>query len=454
MLERREARSRSEALALIRAWLPGGRPDRFGRLEVALPAFEPLDLDLYPRVRWRSRGGDLRIETAGCALQAELPQWERNNGLLGELEDRVDAETYAALRWFLWGRFDAMTQPSTEWTDYGARRLLLPSLEMRQTDGRVVLACNCNAQGLPALRDVLEHCLPNPPSGAGGTNAIESGSSPTRPEWATQIARIQKLIEAEPELQKVVLARRATWEVGALAPDAFLDAAAALQPESYHLMIQPNPGTAFVAISPERLYRRRGRDLESEALAGTRRRTADVTEDHALGAQLLDSAKDRREQRLVLEQILAALQPLTTRLEHDAEPHLRRLRDVQHLCNEVRGELNDSVGDGDLLAALHPTPAVAGQPPRRAREVIAGMEPFDRGLYAGPVGCCSRDETEVAVAIRSALFTAGSLNLYAGVGLLSASDADAEWQESCDKMALLQGLLQDLAAGRSGKAAT
>ena len=127
---------------------------------------------------------------------------------------------------------------------------------------------------------------------------------------------------------------------------------------------------------------------------------------------------------------------------------------VQHLCHEVRGRLAAGVGDGDLLAALHPTPAVAGQPPRRAREVIAGMEPFDRGLYAGPVGCCSQAGTEVAVAIRSALFETGRVHLYAGVGLLPASEAEAEWQESCDKMALLSALLRDPAAIRSGKATT
>lgn len=452
MLERRETSSRAEALAVIRNWLPAVCTGEFRRLEVALPAFEPLGLDLYPRVHWRSRGGGLRIEAAGCALQAELPQWERNAGLLDELEDRVDAETRTALRWFLWGRFDAMTQPSPEWAGYGSRRLLLPSLEMRQQNDRVILACNCNAQGLPALRDILEHAAPQPGNDRGDAVAVESGSSPTRQEWAEQITRIQKMIAAESELQKVVLARRATWEVGRLGPEAFLNAAAELQPDSYHLLIQPDPDTAFVAISPERLYRRSGRTLESEALAGTRRRAGDPAQDEQLGAQLLESAKDRREQRLVLEQILAALQPLTRHIEHDTEPHLRRLRDVQHLCNEVRGELAEGVGDGDLLAALHPTPAVAGQPPRRAREVIASMEPFDRGLYAGPVGCCSHDGTEVAVAIRSALFSGGRLHLYAGVGLLPASDEEAEWQESCDKMALLQGVLKDAAAGRSGKA--
>lgn len=451
MLERREARSRAEALAMVRGWLPAGRPEDFRRLEIALPAFEGLGLELYPRVRWRSRDGGLEIEGAGCALQAELPRWERNDGLLDELEHRADDETRAALRWFLWGRFDAVTRPAAEWKHYGARRLLLPGLEMRRENDRVILACNANAQGLPALREALKN---DEPPADGWAAATEAGSSPSRAQWADQIARVQQRIAEEPDLQKVVLARRSTWPASGLAPAAFLDAAAALQPASYHLLIQPNPGTAFVAISPERLYRRAQGRIESEALAGTRPRGTDAGLDAGLGAQLLDSAKDRREQRLVLEQILTALRPLTSELEADAEPHLRRLHDVQHLCHEVRGRLAAGVGDGELLAALHPTPAVAGQPPRRARELIAGMEPFDRGLYAGPVGCCSHAETEVAVAIRSALFDAGRLHLYAGVGLLPASDADAEWQESCDKMALFSGLLQDPSRARTGKATT
>jgi isochorismate synthase / 2-succinyl-5-enolpyruvyl-6-hydroxy-3-cyclohexene-1-carboxylate synthase / 2-succinyl-6-hydroxy-2,4-cyclohexadiene-1-carboxylate synthase / o-succinylbenzoate synthase len=53
--------------------------------------------------------------------------------------------------------------------------------------------------------------------------------------------------------------------------------------------------------------------------------------------------------------------------------------------------------------ALHPTPAVCGQPREAAAEVLAGQEAFDRGFYAGPFGWVSAGGAEFAVAIRSAL---------------------------------------------------
>ncbi len=446
MLERCTANNRSEALTILRQWLPHDATEGFRRLEIALPACEPLGLDLYPRVQWISRDNALAIEAAGCALQAELPTWGRMGGLEQELRGRVDPESAASLRWFLWGRFDATTDPEAEWQSYGTRRLLLPSLEMRRERDRCLLACNCNTQGLPALRAALS--APTLPGPAEAFGCRDAGSTPNRGDWDAQVARVQHLLEEGTPLQKVVLARRASWTVEWFDPARLLARAAELQPASYRLLIQPDPKTAFLALSPERLYRRDGEQIESEALAGTRPRGGDESADAALGKELLESEKDRREQQLVLDQILDALQPLTTTLDADSKPHLRRLREVQHLCNRVEGILRTGVGDGDLLAALHPTPAVAGQPPREARETIAALEPFDRGLYAGPVGCCSAEQSEVAVAIRSALWHDGRLHLYAGAGLLPASDAEAEWNETRDKMALLGDLLRH----RSGKA--
>ena len=73
----------------------------------------------------------------------------------------------------------------------------------------------------------------------------------------------------------------------------------------------------------------------------------------------------------------------------DAPKGVLKQGGVQHLHARLSGTLAPGAGDGALLAALHPTPAVCGRPRRAARDLIAAAEPFDRGLYAGPFGWVS-----------------------------------------------------------------
>jgi menaquinone-specific isochorismate synthase len=137
---------------------------------------------------------------------------------------------------------------------------------------------------------------------------------------------------------------------------------------------------------------------------------------------------------LVRRHIETQLAPLSETIVCDDEPHLERLQHVQHLRTDVRGTLRPGVRDADVLAALHPTPAVCGLPTERAMSVLRDVEGFDRGLYCGLVGLWRADEAEFAVAIRSALICGREVQLYAGAGIVDGSDADAEWDETVDKL--------------------
>lgn len=109
-----------------------------------------------------------------------------------------------------------------------------------------------------------------------------------------------------------------------------------------------------------------------------------------------------------------------------------------------------------MQAALHPTPATCGRPRDKAQAALAESEPFDRGLFAGPFGWLSGSAAEFCVAIRSALISPAGpavpaiaaegpaefseadaagmqqvLRLFAGVGVVKGSQAEAEWQVGC-----------------------
>ena len=74
-------------------------------------------------------------------------------------------------------------------------------------------------------------------------------------------------------------------------------------------------GGPFSARPRERLFRRRGRELESDVLAGTRSRGRTRGEDERLGAELIASAKDQLEHDIVRKFIRQRLHQHCERLE-------------------------------------------------------------------------------------------------------------------------------------------
>ncbi len=137
-----------------------------------------------------------------------------------------------------------------------------------------------------------------------------------------------------------------------------------------------------------------------------------------------------------------ALQHHCTTVHISAAPQLLKLKNVQHLKTPIAGELIPGRCILDVIADLHPTPAVGGFPRHAALEAIRNTEKLDRGWYAGPLGWIGASgHGEFAVALRSGLIDGGKATLFAGCGIVSGSDPQAEYAESCLKFqVMLRGL--------------
>jgi len=125
------------------------------------------------------------------------------------------------------------------------------------------------------------------------------------------------------------------------------------------------------------------------------------------------------------------------------EPELLGTANVWHLATPFRGRLHDpSVTALELVAALHPTPAVCGSPRETAREALEYLEPIERGGYAGPLGWMDANgDGEWAIALRCAEITGSTARLYAGAGIVADSEPEAELDETERKFrALLDAL--------------
>jgi salicylate biosynthesis isochorismate synthase/menaquinone-specific isochorismate synthase len=202
------------------------------------------------------------------------------------------------------------------------------------------------------------------------------------------------------------------------------------------------PEATFIAASPELLIRRRGQVAATVALAGSMRRSADPAVDDHLGQQLLTSAKNRSEHEIVVKRIERALRPHAVWVQADPEPSLVTIANIQHLATPVRAQLADSRSAVALAGALHPTPAVGGEPREPALALIDEIERMDRGWYAAPVGWMDATEDgEFCVALRSGLLRDRDAHLYSGAGIVADSDPASELAETEIKLEALMPLL-------------
>ena len=122
-----------------------------------------------------------------------------------------------------------------------------------------------------------------------------------------------------------------------------------------------------------------------------------------------------------------------------------RFSHVTHLVSEVAGELRDGVGSFDLLRACFPAGTVSGAPKVRAMQLIAELEGYRRGPYAGAVGYALPDGSlDTCIAIRTIVLADGLALLQAGAGIVADSDPTAEHEECLRKLAAVEAAI-DLA---------
>jgi menaquinone-specific isochorismate synthase len=201
-------------------------------------------------------------------------------------------------------------------------------------------------------------------------------------------------------------------------------------------------GSVFFGVSPELLYRRLGRNFETESLAGTRPRALDDQEDARLRQELFSSYKDFIEHNLVSEHIEERLKEFGATDVFRSRLEIMRLPYVQHLVKRYNGHINNNLNDETIINALHPTPAVCGLSQEWALDFIRDHENFDRGYYAGPIGYIGHDEAEFAVAIRSALYWQGQLYVYAACGIVPDSHVEQEWEELTNKQKNIMSVIK------------
>jgi menaquinone-specific isochorismate synthase len=426
------------------------------RVEVPLEGVTPL-LWLQAQVGqthyyWSSRDGDFEMAGIGEA-DVLVPDGPGDTaGLFAHMRKRLSMR-WPSLRYYGGFRFCAADAGEERWHNFQAYRFVVPRVEVLRRGDQVYLACNarCTAEerqieeltavekqlaGLLTAAGDEDHPLPTL------TGRIDL---PDRAGWGALVDRALDAFAGH-QLEKVVLARETELRFDTesmLDPIGLLRRLVCHSTNSYQFCFHPSSNRAFLGASPERLFHRNNVYLQSEALAGTRPRGDTDATDTALGDALLGSDKDLREHRFVVRKLREHFQRFCVATNHDSAPSLMKLRNCQHLHTYMEGILKQQDVDAALLEAFHPTPAVGGVPREKALDWLAEHEPFDRGVYAAPVGWVGFDEAEFCVGIRSGLIEGNTLALYSGAGIVPGSSAEEEWAEIENKMSNFLEALHD-----------
>jgi menaquinone-specific isochorismate synthase len=325
-----------------------------------------------------------------------------------------------------------------DWESFGAYRFFIPRFELFLKERSTSFACNVvlnneKPEDFEKIRSELEELrfedYSNTTFSTPG-KLLSRNDYPGYEEWEENLTRVIGEIRNH-RYDKTVLARKVVLDF-----DTDIDPVSILfflkenlPSRRYDFLFQFDGKKAFVGSSPEQLYKRQGRLIESEAVAGTRSRGKEEQDDIQLARELMNSDKERREHDFVIDFLEKGLSPLCTSLEVEHQKGLLKLKEGQHLISHLKGILKENAADDMLIDALHPTPAVGGCPLDKALEAIRQCEPFKRGWYAGVIGTVGCDSSDFAVGLRSGLIDKNQLCLYSGVGIVDGSIPDAEWQE-------------------------
>jgi len=457
---------------------------------------------LFPRALFASRDGHVQLTGAGaahlhCVSHSSAPSSCKDEHLPPE----VMAPTHETIRYIGGARFDSSDQEapgiSSEWGAFGSSYWFLPRVELSTlrssasagslaaTDGSETASSTgsnsikiCSNSGLDGAGRLVTACFAvqlrwmeaggssawaaerslavealarvRPPGGRRPLPGVVSRrSDAVSQEDFEEHVRVALESFKSGELEKVVLARRVLLEL--TLPIESVDVLLQVvdgQKRSYIFLLEPCEGTAFVSLTPERLCKVEGRDIWTEAVAGT----WPLAELSRVGeaALLASSAKHSSEHRLVVDYLCERLKKISDNVKV-CETHILKLKDLVHIKQSYHAlavgfdssnnlaDTDKKVPDGGLPAwfceHVSPTPAVCGLPMSTARSFIRKAEPWDRGFYAGPCGIVGARGADLIVAIRSALLHGGrKLHVYAGAGIIPGSNPTEEFDEISLKM--------------------
>lgn len=196
------------------------------------------------------------------------------------------------------------------------------------------------------------------------------------------------------------------------------------------------PEYQLVSGSPELLIKKKGQEVSTRPIAGTRSRGADHEEDIKLANELIENEKERAEHVMLVDLERNDLGRVCSfgSVEVNEFMVIEKYSHVMHIVSNVRGEIAEGKDGFDLIDAVFPGGTITGAPKVRTMEIIEELEPVTRGPYTGSLGWINfSGDLEMNIIIRTMLVKDGIAHVQAGAGIVIDSNPVNEYKESLKK---------------------
>ena len=375
----------------------------------------------------------------------------RRAGLVPFAGGAVGYLGYDAAQWFEPALRDDRTQPldmptDAVWMfyrtviafDHVKQRLEIVSIVFtEEADGSPERLRSLYDEAVARTREVekriFETAFAPAPSRSEGVGNISLQSNWARRAFEDAVRQVKEYIAAGDCYQAVLSQRFSAKFSGE--PLQIYRALRAINPSPYMFFLRTGDETV-VGASPEMLVRCHGQRLDYRPIAGTRKRGATESEDLLLSEDLRSDEKEIAEHMMLVDLGRNDLGRVSDygSVKVDDLMRVERYSHVQHLETSLRSRLRDGLDRFDALASCFPAGTVTGAPKIRAMEIIRGLEPDSRGIYAGSVLYMDyADNLDSCIAIRTIVLRNGEALVQAGAGIVADSIPEHEYAETVNK---------------------
>lgn len=205
----------------------------------------------------------------------------------------------------------------------------------------------------------------------------------------------------------------------------------------------------LLSCSPELFIEfNQNKQIKTRPIKGTMPRYENVEKDFISKQTLKNSQKDQAENVMIVDLLRndLSIYANTGSVKTTKLFEIESFNQVHHMVSEIVATLKDDVNPMQMLLSALPGGSITGAPKIRAMQIIEELEEAARGAYCGTLGYFNFDGTgRWNILIRSFQQYQNQLSLWAGGGITIASNAEAEYQESLDKVSAMLNLMNSTA---------
>ena len=229
---------------------------------------------VFPRLFWMNREKDCTVAGIGQADSIQFEGYGDNASCFREFDLRFSGKNPKA-RYFGGFRFNSIELEDPLWDEFSSCYLVLPLVQLGIENNTCVLTCHLYAEKGDIIADKIAELgktldLVSSDTGCDSLKLpglLKLSYNPDEAGWRNTCMKALETFERG-DMDKIALARQAVLEFAdSFSPFLFMLRYPSQKSAIYNFYFEPSENHAFFSFSPERLYRRDGNMLLTEALA-------------------------------------------------------------------------------------------------------------------------------------------------------------------------------------------